>query len=1497
MKTTTGIPLLLLPPVAVAAVLMAATATASAGEALWISLAGSSADTNWSDLSNWQGGVAPSGNSCLFNDATGVGADNIINNVVDTDENPYSLTYTNIGTFQNTLILPGVTLTIGGGGLTMGNTTEFSAYPSISPTTTVSGAGASLIASNDTINVGYSFQGTAPNGVPSLDLSGLNNFLGLNMANIYLGRGSVRMSGNLYLAATNYVYFTGPSSSSAPSLDIGDNSGNNGPGSALYLGQTNVFWVNDIGMGLKKQNSGGGGEILFNSAFNNPVAYFCGTNGPGSLISTWAIGDGQTESGTITDQGTADFSGGAVYAYVNNMWLGRNSTADSGSSPASKGTLTLAAGVFSVNNLTNGWIVSTLKSPSVTGTINVNGTAVLSVNNNLVLAATNNNLDLSTTFECQGELIINGGTVLANTITAGGGGDNGSGYNAYVYMTGGLLVVTNTMGSAFHPVNYFLLADSPTLQFGAAEGVTNAQTQYLSTDGSTVTINISSLPVARSYPETFPLISYQGGTGSGALFALGALPGTYTGYVSNDNSSMVWLVVTNGPALPKVCQWGGAVNDNWDTTSLNWTNNGVAVAYVEGDSVLFSDQAQSSTVNLTSSHAPLLWTVTNNVLNYTFAGSGVNGPVGLTKSGTASLTLSESGDNFSGGISVLGGALVLDDPGSDNAGGLSVAPGATVQIGNNDNYGSLPSGTITDDGTLVFDQTASNAFAGVITGTGGLIQEGSGTLFLAGSNSYEGDTTITGGTLSLATPGAIAGSDAINVTNATLDVSGVPGPITLTNLSLNNATLNIAAGYLQTNLTVSSLSMGGGANTINVESLPPIASFPTTIGLLYAPGGISGYNFALGTLPQGYSGTISETGNAAVVLTVTGGQIGVRPYVTWAGADGARWNLSWSDGTNWQSPGAPTASDYVIFDDTAAADGTPYSTVGGGAGGISASANINNVVDGNSAIAAINYSNVLTDYQNTFLGNGVTLTIASTNTSPRVMTVGSAATDFGPGATGYATIGGTNGTLDVENTNGLIYVGLGDSAANTEQSILDLSGLGSFNAVVRQVLIGVGGNSEGIGMDHESGVVYLAQTNNLTAGATNSGTETSDTSADALSLDVGDGDGNGGAPSILYLGETNAIYAGAIGVGEQKATGTIEFNPYYTNTTILPVAYFRGLGGNAVGTLSIGDGVVNSGTANCNGTCDFTAGSGGADGYINALIATIYVGRAANNTESGGQATGLLAFDNGIISAGTVYAGYEPANAEKSGVGTINVGSNADLMVSGTVYLGVTTGGTGATSTTGTLNITNGTVTVNNVVCGTNSAINMNGGTLSINGSAGGLGGALSLLSLVGGTVELDVNGGAGQTNIVAMTVTTSGTTSLKINSLSGVAVGVIYPLIAYTGTDPYSNLSLSPLPAGYQGTLVDGPGLIGLELTAVVPSARPRFTGISFNGGELAIAGTNGAAGGSFVLLESTNLTPPIVWTPVLTNSYDSNGDFNISTNLFSPATPDEFFELTNLP
>ena len=156
-----------------------------------------------------------------------------------------------------------------------------------------------------------------------------------------------------------------------------------------------------------------------------------------------------------------------------------------------------------------------------------------------------------------------------------------------------------------------------------------------------------------------------------------------------------------------------------------------------------------------------------------------------------------------------------------------------------------------------------------------------------------------------------------------------------------------------------------------------------------------------------------------------------------------------------------------------AVSGSPFSAVGAGPGGIVSPGNINNIVDTSSTISVLNYSNILADYQNTSLPDGITLNIVSTNTRP--LTVGSASSDYGASAQGFVTIAGANGTFNLDDTNGTIFVGLGSGTAGSHQATLDLSGLGTFNARISRLVLGAGGTSVGFSEGRASGVIYQSR--------------------------------------------------------------------------------------------------------------------------------------------------------------------------------------------------------------------------------------------------------------------------------------------------------------------------------------------------------------------------------------------------------------------------------------
>jgi autotransporter-associated beta strand protein len=140
------------------------------------------------------------------------------------------------------------------------------------------------------------------------------------------------------------------------------------------------------------------------------------------------------------------------------------------------------------------------------------------------------------------------------------------------------------------------------------------------------------------------------------------------------------------------------------------------------------------------------------------------------------------------------GPLVLT--GNNTYGATAVDAGATLQIGDGGSTGTLGSGAVSIDGTLVFDRSNEYVVANAISGDGSLVHQGTGRLVLTGANTYTGTTTVSAGTLSV--NGSLAAAGTVNVMGgATLGGSGSMGAVTIA-----------AGGFLSPGNSIGTLTVG-----------------------------------------------------------------------------------------------------------------------------------------------------------------------------------------------------------------------------------------------------------------------------------------------------------------------------------------------------------------------------------------------------------------------------------------------------------------------------------------------------------------------------------------------------------------------------------------------------------------------------------------------------------------------------------------------------------------
>ncbi len=259
-------------------------------------------------------------------------------------------------------------------------------------------------------------------------------------------------------------------------------------------------------------------------------------------------------------------------------------------------------------------------------------------------------------------------------------------------------------------------------------------------------------------------------SGSGTVALVGQ--NSYTGTTELDAGT---LVIGNASSL-------GA-------TSAPLTFNGGTLRYAA--STTNTDVTSGRTVTVNSGGATI--DVNGNSVTYASA---------VGNSGSGALTVADTAG---------GGTLILTAT-NTYTGGTTINAGATLQIGNGTSTDSLPSGTVTNNGSLVFNlasnPTVANNIGGGPSSTGTLTQLGGSTLTLSGVNTYGGATFIANGTLQLGASTALPSGTALRL--GTVGNTSVGGVLDLNGYNATVSSLAVATGATASSQVIYGNSSGSG---------------------------------------------------------------------------------------------------------------------------------------------------------------------------------------------------------------------------------------------------------------------------------------------------------------------------------------------------------------------------------------------------------------------------------------------------------------------------------------------------------------------------------------------------------------------------------------------------------------------------------------------------------------------------------------------------------------
>ena len=772
--------------------------------------------------------------------------------------------------------------------------------------TFTSGAGGTIKAQNVYLGDSNVFGGSAQAATATFNLNGGATLLAQNIAN-------GPDTGTVGTFTRNFNWNNGTianynTSGSTTNLTVSV------PSLTLAATGTHTFWIDAAQTGTVTSAIGGAGALTKNGpgslAINGSSNYAGGTN---ILSGTLQLGNSAAlGSGTLmVNGGVLDING--QNAATGAVTLASGSIINSGAAAAFN-----AAGY----KLQGGTASAVLGGAAAPLTMNGPGTALLTAANTYggltTITAGTLALGASGTVGSGGVTIAPGGVWDVSAYNSAGGYNFSAGT-----LTAGRTAAAATDVNGSLNVNAAVLAQSAsnsTMTISGNLSLNGATINYLQGDQINLAgggaLNLSGIdfvyipptvPVATGAYTLITAASISGGTAN--LAASGGSPRQQ--YVLGTSGGTAVTMTVTGSAAN--LQWNGGVNSTWVFgVSPNWLNasGGSLDYFYSGDNVTFNDTPGTATnVNVSGTVQPGSLLVSNTTVNYTFGGSGViAGNTALIKNGPGGLTINNS-NTYAGGTSLNGGVLTANGAaalGSStiavNAGLLNLgSPGAlgsaavTISGGSLDNTsgGSMSlvnnsaqnwSGSFTFIGSSPLN-TGSVAIAlgttptvtvssstltvgGSISGGNGFVKAGSGTLNLAGANTYAGDTAIALGTLQVGMTGAIpTGATAGNVVftsaanSAVLDLNGLN--VTLNGLSQANPST--------TNMVVNNLS---GTSTLSVGNNNATSTFAGVLADNTGSGGILALRkTGAGVLTLGgsiaYSGGTTINGGTLALATGT----------------------------------------------------------------------------------------------------------------------------------------------------------------------------------------------------------------------------------------------------------------------------------------------------------------------------------------------------------------------------------------------------------------------------------------------------------------------------------------------------------------------------------------------------------------------------------------------------------------------------------------------------
>jgi autotransporter-associated beta strand protein len=534
------------------------------------------------------------------------------------------------------------------------------------------------------------------------------------------GSGALIKNGNGTLTLAGPNTFTGDTRVASGSLTIADRQ--------ALLNSTLDMNASDSGAVTFAQDSALGGLKGSRNLANG-----------GNTLSIGGNNQSTTYSGTISGNGSLTKQGGSSLTLTGNNTY-------SGLTTVSGGTLAIGAGGTSgaiAGNIANSGAVVFNRSDAITYSGTISGSGSLTKDGAGTLSLTGNNTYSGLT------------TVSGGTLAIGAGGTTGA-IVGDIANSGA--VVFNRSDSV---IFYRSISGIGSL---TKQGAGTLELRNDNTYSGLTTVSSGTLQIGNGYTA---------GSIAGDIANFGAVvfnrsdAVTYAGMISGTGS-----LIKRGSGTLTL---SGSSSFTGDTRFYFYNSGKLAIANVNAlagstldpsfdhDAFVFLQDSNigglKGSSNITNGGYTL--TIGGNNQSTTYSGR-LSGSGGLIKNGTGMLTLSNV-NTFTGDTRIASGTLAIGNANAlyQSTLDMNASDSGAITFSQASNISGLKGSRNLANGgyTLAIGgNNQSTTYSGGLSGSGGLTKVGTGTLTLAGSNSYTGDTRASTGGLVIANAGALAGS-------------------------------------------------------------------------------------------------------------------------------------------------------------------------------------------------------------------------------------------------------------------------------------------------------------------------------------------------------------------------------------------------------------------------------------------------------------------------------------------------------------------------------------------------------------------------------------------------------------------------------------------------------------------------------------------------------------------------------------------------------------------